>query len=86
MRLDERDREVEKLQTIIENVTKERDQLLTDHHDSSALKDSAIDDLSARAHKLEEELRVGAPELLFLSLFAVFLSHRTSPFLPLFFS
>ncbi len=56
MRLDERDREVEKLQTIIENVTKERDQLQTDHRDSSALKDSAIDNLSSRTRRLEEEI------------------------------
>ena len=56
MRLDERDREFEKLNSQFAEVKAERDRVFSDQRDGSALKDSVIETLNVKLRRLEEEL------------------------------
>ena len=56
VRLDERDREFEKLNSQFAEVKTERDRVLSDQRDGSTLKDSVIETLNVKLRRLEEEL------------------------------
>ena len=56
VRLDERDREFEKLNSQFAEMKTERDRVLSDQRDGSTLKDSVIETLNVKLRRLEEEL------------------------------
>lgn len=56
MRLDERDREFEKLSSQFAEVKTERDRVVSDQRDGSSLKDSVIETLNVKLRHFEEEL------------------------------
>lgn len=56
VRLDERDREFEKLSAQFAEVKTERDRILAEQRDGSSLRDSVIETLNVKLRRLEEEL------------------------------